>query len=96
MKSRTFSGFFVLLFVLGLALFFTNPDQGAHRSSIKNEFKKEMSIPGIIKAEIICRASTYNDFFLFSTTNYRGEAVSYGAFGKVLVNTDVTLIGERP
>lgn len=95
MKLKALFRLFIFLIAASLALFFTNPDQGTHCSSIKNEYKKDHSFGPVVGA-LICQFSTYDDYYLFSVTNYKGEIVSYGAFGKVFVNTDVPLIGERP
>lgn len=97
MKLRNWFWFVVLLFIAGLALYFTNPNRGAHCNSIKSQVTKERPIMGGFIARKLCNLSTYNDFYLFSTTEYRGETVSYGAFTKVfVVNTDINLAGEWP
>lgn len=77
----------ILLIVVGIILmYFANPSYDTHRETINNRFKKDHAILGPLGGGKIFNAfTTYNDYYLFSTTDVDGEVVSVGIFGKVFV-----------
>ena len=81
-----------IAFFIAILLFATNPSDTTHKEAINNEFKKENTVAGILGGGRIAGAlTTYNDYFLFSTTEIDGTIVSFGILTKVFVIQDLKL-----
>lgn len=70
--------------VLGIAIvmFATNPDQAAHLRTMKETVELKPHDPSMVPTAFFT-ATTYNNYFLFSTTTMLDHVTSWGAFGKV-------------
>ena len=81
----------IALFIF-IILFATNPSGDSHKTAINNEFKKENTIAGVLGVGRLAGAlTTYNDYFLFSTTEIDGSIISFGILTKVFVVRDLKL-----
>lgn len=84
--------YIVILMVMGILLFFTNPTYDSHQNKINDQFKKENKVVGFLGGgKAVGALSTYHNYLLFSTTVLDGDLLSIGVLSKVIVLRDLKL-----
>jgi len=79
-----FSNFLAVLFIA--FLFVSNPEHTAHKAALNNAVKKESLFASAIgMGRVIGWTTTYEDYYLVSTSSIGGEVISVGVMGKVFV-----------
>lgn len=81
---------FLIVIVAGAVLFFTNPNQDAHKQAVYTAAATQATqseVLGKIAVDLLGNtgvvALTYNNYYVCSTTTLNGETKSIGAFSKV-------------
>jgi hypothetical protein len=85
----------ILLTVVAIILFITNPSEETHRNKMKENIRAQAvqtgvlgsigSSLGITDLAVDALPFTYNSYVVFSTTTYDGELLSYGFLGYVKI-----------
>jgi hypothetical protein len=84
--------FWIILALLLVALL-TSPNEGLHKKKINQEFKGENPVTGVLGAgKVFSELVSYHDYYVFSSTTFRDETVSFGIFRMVFVFKDLDLI----
>ena len=88
-------GIFIIIIIIVVA-FFTNPSFENHVNKIDIEYDKVNPITGILVGPIVIKqVTTYNDYYVFSTTTCNGHLLSIGAFTKVGVVMDLDIYSNE-
>ncbi len=93
MKSH--KGKLLLVTIVIIALFVSNPDINKHREKIVEKFKQENPISGFLGAgELVKEIVAYDNYYLFSygKISATNESVSFGIAGFVIVYKSLDLL----
>ena len=77
----------ILLAILLIGLFLTNPSYEKHKAEINETFKADHPLVGKIGGgKLLSGLTDYNNYFLCSTTELDNQQVSFGIMGIVFVS----------
>ncbi|MEL7020193.1 MAG: hypothetical protein AAGK47_01175 [Bacteroidota bacterium] len=84
-KSSNNFSWLLIIIILG-AMVVTNPTFEKHKSKINSQVKSDKPLIGKIGGgRLLGALTTYNNYYLFSTTQLEGKSVSFGVLGMVVV-----------
>ncbi|MFK7932631.1 MAG: hypothetical protein AB8G22_03925 [Saprospiraceae bacterium] len=84
-KSSNNFSWLVILIVLG-AMVVLNPTEDQHKDKINAQVKSDKPLIGSIGGgKLLGALTSYNYYYLFSTTDLEGDQVSFGVLGIVVV-----------
>ena len=84
----------IVLLIIAVALFISNPSIGTHKEKIANKFKEENPLSGKIGgADLIKEVIAYDNYYLFSIgkISVTDDPVSFGIAGFVVVFASLDL-----
>jgi len=92
---KSLRGKLILVIVIVIALFVSNPDINKHREKIVEKFNQENPISGFLGAgELVKQIVAYDNYYLFSKgkISATNESVSFGIAGFVVVFASLDLM----
>lgn len=92
---KSLRGKILLVAIIAIALFVSNPDINKHREKIVEKFKQENPISGFVGAgELVKEIVAYENYYLFSygKISVSNESVSFGIAGFVIVYKSLDIL----
>ncbi len=92
---KSLRGKIILVVVIAIALFVSNPDINKHNEKIAEKFKQENPISGaFIGKELLINIIAYDNYYFFSfgKISPTNESVSFGIAGFVIVYKSLDLL----